>query len=76
MDNLGAHVSIAKLKSEFPNLIIVFIPTNASWMNPIESFFGVLTKGALTKQSFISIDELKQHVRKYIDGYNERAKPV
>ena len=76
MDNLGVHAAVPQLKSEFPNLIIVFIPTNASWMNPIESFFGILTKGALKKQSFISIDKLKQHVRKYIDGYNERAKPV
>ena len=76
MDNLGVHAAVPQLKSEFPNLIIVFIPTNASWMNPIESFFGILTKGALKKQSFTSIDKLKQHVRKYIDGYNERAKPV
>ena len=76
MDNLGVHAAIPQLKSEFPNLIIVFIPTNASWMNPIESFFGILTKGALKKQSFTSIDKLKQHVRKYIDGYNKRAKPV
>ena len=76
MDNLGVHAAIRQLKSEFPNLIIVFIPTNASWMNPIESFFGILTKGALKKQSFTSIDRLKKHVRKYIDGYNKRAKPV
>ena len=76
MDNLGVHAAIPQLKSEFPNLIIVFIPTNASWMNPIESFFGVLTKGALKNQSFTSVDALKQHVLDYIDGYNKRAKPV
>lgn len=76
MDNLGVHAAIPQLKSEFPNLIIVFIPTNASWMNPIELFFGVLTKGALKNQSFTSVDALKQHVLDYIDGYNKRAKPV
>lgn len=77
MDNLGAHAAVTTLKEEFPNFIVVFIPTNASWMNPIESFFGTLAKSSLTKKhSFTSINALKRKVYRFIKGYNKRAKPV
>lgn len=76
MDNLGAHGALEELKATFPNLIIIFTPTNSSWMNPIEAFFGTLTKGAIQGHSFTSVEHLKNTVLNFISGYNLRAKPI
>jgi putative transposase len=54
----------------------VYTPKHSSWMNQVEIWFGILTRKALKRASFISVDDLKQKMEKFIDYYNETmAKP-
>lgn len=76
MDNLSTHGAIKQLESKFPNLIVVFTPTNASWLNPVESFFGFLAKNVLAGRSDDDIGKLQDDVIAYIKAHNESAEPV
>lgn len=75
MDNLSSHKAIAQLTEEFPNLVIVFTPTNSSWMNPVEGFFGILTKGVLKGGNFSNVDDLESAISGFCRTYNETGTP-
>lgn len=57
-----------------PNKAIVFhfTPKHASWLNPIEIWFGVLVRKLLRHGSFASTDELAQKVAHFTEYYNSR----
>lgn len=76
MDNLSAHAAVSELQAQFPNLIIVFTPTNASWMNPIESFFQTLSVAMIENVSYDSVETMQKQMLDFIAGYNLRAEPV
>jgi transposase len=49
----------------------LFTPKHCSWLNPIENWFGRLSKSALKNLSVSSLDGLTQQIKAYIDYYNE-----
>ena len=54
----------------------VYTPKHSSWLNQVEIWFGILTRKLLKRSSFVSTDELKQQMEKFIDYYNDTmAKP-
>lgn len=53
-------------------IVFCFTPKHASWLNPIEVWFGVLCRKALRRGSFHSIDDLRQKVEAFRAYYNER----
>lgn len=57
-----------------PNKPIVFhfTPKHASWLNPIECWFGVLVRKVLRRRSFLSTEELQARVQRFITYYNEK----
>ncbi len=57
-----------------PNKAIVFhfTPKHASWLNPVEIWFGVLVRKLLRHGSFDSIETLEDQVEQFIDYYNQR----
>jgi len=61
-----------------PNKRVVFhfLPIHASWLNQIEIWFSILSRGVLKRGSFQSIQELEQRILEFIQDYNQhRAKP-
>ena len=48
----------------------VFTPTHASWLNQIEIWFSVLSRHALRKASFSSLDKLHERIIAYIEHHN------
>lgn len=50
-------------------------PTHASWCNQIEIWFSILERGALKHRSFPSVAAVEQTALRFIDEWNERAKP-
>ena len=57
MDNIRSHDFSETITAEFPNVTIVFTPTNSSWINPVEGFFGVIQSEVLNKGNFTSVEE-------------------
>jgi putative transposase len=54
----------------------VYTPKHSSWMNQVEIWFGILTRKALKRASFLSTDDLQIKIERFIDYYNETmAKP-
>ena len=52
-----------------------FTPTSASWMNLVEAFFAIITRQAIHRGSFASVDDLLAAIRRFIDAWNERCEP-
>jgi hypothetical protein len=49
--------------------------TTGSWMNPMEAFFGVITRQAIRRGISASVADLIAAIRRFIDGRNERCEP-
>ncbi len=54
---------------------IHFTPTGASWMNQVETWFGILQAKRIKRGVFTSVKELVQKIGDFIKHYNENSKP-
>jgi transposase len=54
------------------NIVFHFTPKHASWLNPIEIWFGILVRKKLRYGSFRSLEDLQTQVEQFIDYYNEK----
>jgi putative transposase len=61
----------AFLTNESHRLRFVYTPKHSSWMNQVEIWFGILTRKALKRASFISTDDLQEKMERFIEYYNE-----
>ncbi|MDA2924219.1 IS630 family transposase [Acidobacteria bacterium AH-259-L09] len=52
-------------------IVFHFTPKHASWLNPIEIWFGVLVGKVLRRGSFSSTTDLEGKVQRFIDYYNQ-----
>lgn len=55
---------------------LYWLPINASWLDQIEIWFGLLQRKLLQPNHFISRDELEQAILDFIRHYNQTAKPL
>jgi transposase len=53
-------------------IVFLFTPKHASWLNPIELWFGVLSRKIIRRGSFKSTNDLQERVEKFIAYYNEK----
>jgi len=76
LDNLNIHKNKTDgWLEKHPNIHFHFTPTHASWMNQIEVWFSILSRGALRGASFTNVDQLRQAIDKFIAAYNPKAAP-
>ncbi|MCD6317543.1 transposase [Candidatus Aerophobetes bacterium] len=52
-----------------------FTPTYASWLNQIELWFSILSCKVLKRGIFSSHEDLVKRVIKFIEEYNQEARP-
>ncbi len=52
------------------------VPRNASWLDQIEIWFGLLQRKLLQPNHFTSRDELQQTIQDFMRHYNQTAKPL
>ena len=52
-----------------------FTPTSASWMNQVETWFGILTRKAIRRGSFRSVKELVAMIEPFTRQWNEGSSP-
>lgn len=48
----------------------VYLPKHSSWLNQIEVVFGILTRKAIRRASFESLEQLKARLLEFIDYFN------
>jgi len=64
------------LTSTDKKIVFHYTPKHASWMNQIEVWFGILMKKVIKRGQFLSTEDLKNKILKFVDYFNENmAKP-
>ena len=58
-----------------PRVTLHFTPTSCSWLNMVEIFFGIITRQCLKRGTFSSVKDLEETMERYIENYNQDAKP-
>ena len=77
LDNFSTH-STAAVKEwlvEHPNFHFHFTPVSGSFMNQVETWFGVITKQAIRRGTFKSVAHLIRRINDYIANWNSDCKP-
>jgi transposase len=77
MDNYAAHKhpAVRAWLEANPRVHAHFTPTHASWMNMVEIWFGMAERQAIHRGSYRSVRDLTRAIRRFIDGWNDRAQP-
>jgi len=70
LDNWSAHTShVLQVWNYFhPRLHLVYLPTNASWMNMIERVFSKYDKDVLQNSNFQTVREAMEKTAQYFDN--------
>jgi len=64
------------LEDQSHRIRFVYTPRHASWLNQVEIWFSILSRRALKRASFISLEALEQRLIDFIDYFNAvLAKP-
>lgn len=58
-----------------PNLIPVFLPTHASWLNQIEIYFSIVQRKALTPMDLPDKTAVGDRILNFQERYDQIAKP-
>jgi len=78
MDNCSAHrgqKAVDRLRSKWPNALLIHTPIHASWLNQIEIYFSIVQRKALTRNDFSSLAELEQRLLAFQHHYERTASP-
>lgn len=77
LDNLSTHNNddVAAWLGRHPNVHFHFTPKGSSWINQIETWFGIITRQAIRRGSFKSLAELVKRIDTYITHWNDDAAP-
>jgi len=77
LDNVSTHKTPAVLAwlARHPRIAFHFTPTSASWMNQVETWFGILTRQAIRRGSFRSVQELVAMIDAFTRQWNAGASP-
>ncbi len=67
--------AIDRLRTRWPNLILVHTPVRASWLNQIELYFSMLQRKALTPADFASQDAVVDRILGFQHHYQSVARP-
>jgi len=79
MDNCSAHrgpKSVRRLQNQWPSLIPLHTPVQASWLNQIEIYFSIVQRKVLTPNDFTSLAELEQRLLAFQQHYEKIATPL
>ncbi len=69
------HPAVRAWLAKHPRITLHFTPTSCSWLNMVEIFFGIITRQAIRRGSFLNVTDLEDAIRRFIDAYNDRATP-
>jgi transposase len=77
LDNLSTHSGsdVDTWLAKHPNVTFHFTPTGSSWLNQIETWFGIITQQAIRRGTFGSVRQLINTINTYITNWNQDSQP-
>jgi hypothetical protein len=77
LDTVSTHKTpaVRAWLEQNPRITFHFTPTSASWMNQVETWFGILTRQAIRRGSFRSVKELVARIEAFTQTWNSGASP-
>ena len=77
LDNLSTHTTpeVMAWLARNPHVHFHFTPVGSSWINQIETWFGIITRQSIRRGTFTSVKVLIKQIRDYIDHWNTNAQP-
>ena len=64
-----------RLRTKWPNVILVHTPIHASWLNQIEVYFSIVQRKLLTPTDFADLGALRRGLMAFQNRYQRAAKP-
>jgi transposase len=62
------HPKVKDWLQRNPRITLHYTPTDGSWLNMVEIFFGIITRRAIRRGSFNSVNDLIDTIRRFIDS--------
>ena len=77
LDNVSTHKTpaVCSWLERHPRITFHFTPTSASWMNQVETWFGILTRQAIRRGSFRNVKELIAMITAFTQAWNDGSSP-
>lgn len=77
LDNLSTHTTPEVLAwlHDNPRVRFHFTPKGSSWINQIETWFGIITRQSIRRGTVSSVKVLIKQIRDYIEHWNSTATP-
>jgi transposase len=77
LDNLSTHTTpeVKAWLEKNPHVQFHFTPVGSSWMNQIETWFGIITRQSIRRGTFSSVKVLIKQILNYIAHWNSNAEP-
>ncbi|MEV6925361.1 transposase [Dactylosporangium sp. NPDC051485] len=77
LDNLSMHDTpeVRAWLTRHPGVTFHFTPVGSSWISQIETWFGIITKQAIRRGTFTSVNALIHRIRAYVEHWNTDAQP-
>ena len=78
VDNGSSHRgqrAIHRLRTQYPNAMMVHTPVHASWLNQIEIYFSIIQRKVLTPNDFESLMEVEERLEQFAQLHNTHPKP-
>jgi transposase len=77
LDNLSTHTTpeVMAWLADNPHVRFHFTPKGSSWINQIETWFGIITRQSIRRGTFTSVKALIAQIRDYIAHWNTDPKP-
>jgi DDE superfamily endonuclease len=75
VDNYATHKhpAVRVWLTRHPRVHLHFTPTSGSWLNLVEAFFSIITRQALRRGNFPTVDDLITAIQLFIDAWNDRC---
>jgi hypothetical protein len=70
------QASIRRLEGKYPNLRLMHLPVDASWLNQIEIYFPIVQRKVLTPNDFTDLVEVTQRLVGFQRRYQQAAMPL
>jgi transposase len=76
LDNLSTHTTpdVQAWLAKNPHVQFHFTPVGSSWINQIETWFGIITRQSIRRGTFTTVNVLINQIRDYITHWNTNPK--